>query len=478
MTVRGRRGRARRGGGGGAGRRAAGPLRAAERQRHRHRHRRADTRAGCSSRSSRRRSRAKAPASASRSSTASSKQSGGHITRGERAGPRRDVPDFPAGHRAAGRRRRRLSSREPPATCSGRGKLKRWVSHGGSASARLEHLGDFTVTTRVLPISGLAICIGVFAAYVALVLLKLIGLFTNLFFFQRVDTALVSPAGNHLGLFVILVPVARRAHRRASWRGTARSKIRGHGIPEAIEAILINGSRVEPKVALLKPLSSRHLDRLRRTVRRRRADHHDGRRVRLADRAVLPSDQRRAQDAARRGRRGRHVGDLRRAGRRRCCSPSSCCCSNGSRAASFRSRSPAPRPRPCAATSSGSGRSFPCRRIRRSSGLRASLGCVVVGLLGRRAVGAADAGGLRRRRTRSHGCRFTGCGGRPIGGLVIGIGGSSFRRRSASATTSSASCCRATCRVRVDPRHPAREVDRSGRSRSARARRAACSRRC
>src|SRR5437870_8620102 len=33
-------------------------------------------------------------------------------------------------------------------------------------------------------------------------------------------------------------------------------RIRGHGIPEAIKAILISGSRVEPKVAPLKPLSS------------------------------------------------------------------------------------------------------------------------------------------------------------------------------------------------------------------------------
>jgi hypothetical protein len=50
------------------------------------------------------------------------------------------------------------------------------------------HLGDFTATTRLIPIAALAILIGVFAAYVAAALLKLIGLFTNLFFFQRVDT--------------------------------------------------------------------------------------------------------------------------------------------------------------------------------------------------------------------------------------------------------------------------------------------------
>ena len=119
----------------------------------------------------------------------------------------------------------------------------------------LRHLGDFTTTARVVLISGLAIVIGVVASYVALVLLKLIGLFTNLFFFQRAGTALVSPAGHHLGAFVILVPVFGGLIVGLMAR-YGSERIRGHGIPEAIEAILINGSRVEPKVALLKPLSA------------------------------------------------------------------------------------------------------------------------------------------------------------------------------------------------------------------------------
>src|SRR5689334_11783734 len=101
----------------------------------------------------------------------------------------------------------------------------------------------------------MAVGIGVVAAYVALALLKLIGLFTNLFFYQRWDTALVSPAGHHLGPFVVLVPVAGALVIGVMAR-YGSERIRGHGIPEALEAILINGSRVEPKVALLKPLSS------------------------------------------------------------------------------------------------------------------------------------------------------------------------------------------------------------------------------
>src|SRR4051812_26348431 len=119
----------------------------------------------------------------------------------------------------------------------------------------LDHLGDFTTTRRILPISALAIGIGLFAAVVAAVLLQLIGLFTNLFFFQRVSPALVTPAGHHLGPLVIIVPVIGALIIGAMAR-YGSERIRGHGIPEAIEAILINGSRVEPKVAILKPISS------------------------------------------------------------------------------------------------------------------------------------------------------------------------------------------------------------------------------
>jgi H+/Cl- antiporter ClcA/CBS domain-containing protein len=116
-------------------------------------------------------------------------------------------------------------------------------------------LGDFTTTIRVLPISALALAIGVLAAFVALALLRLIGLFTNLFYFGRWSTALVSPAGNHLGPFSVFIPIAGALIIGVMAR-YGSERIRGHGIPEAIEAILINGSRVEPKVALLKPLSS------------------------------------------------------------------------------------------------------------------------------------------------------------------------------------------------------------------------------
>ncbi|MCC6179216.1 MAG: chloride channel protein [Chloroflexi bacterium] len=116
-------------------------------------------------------------------------------------------------------------------------------------------LGDFVASPRLIPLALLATAIGVVSAFIALALLRLIGLFTNLFFFQRWDTTLVSPAGNALGIFEVVVPVAGSIAIGLMAR-YGSEKIRGHGIPEAIEAILINGSRVQPKVAVLKPLSS------------------------------------------------------------------------------------------------------------------------------------------------------------------------------------------------------------------------------
>jgi CIC family chloride channel protein len=121
--------------------------------------------------------------------------------------------------------------------------------------SREAHLGDFTTTTRVLPIAGLAILIGVFAAYVAAGLLRLINFFTNLFFFQRFSFAPASPAEHHLGWFVVIVPIVG-AFIVGLMARYGSDKIRGHGIPEAIEAILMRQSRVEPKVAILKPVSS------------------------------------------------------------------------------------------------------------------------------------------------------------------------------------------------------------------------------
>jgi chloride channel protein, CIC family len=120
---------------------------------------------------------------------------------------------------------------------------------------RPERLGDFTAGPRTLPLAALAVVLGVFSAYVATALLALIALFTNLFFYQRLSFAAVTPAGHTLGVVGVLVPVVGCLIIGVMAR-YGSERIRGHGIPEALEAILIRGSRIQPRVALLKPISS------------------------------------------------------------------------------------------------------------------------------------------------------------------------------------------------------------------------------
>lgn len=116
-------------------------------------------------------------------------------------------------------------------------------------------LADFTTDLRVIPLSIICIGIGVVGAFLALILLKLIYLFTNLFFFHRGSFEFTSPAQNTLGYFVILVPILGGLIVGIMAR-FGSERIRGHGIPEAIEAILLRGAKVEPRVAVLKPISA------------------------------------------------------------------------------------------------------------------------------------------------------------------------------------------------------------------------------
>jgi H+/Cl- antiporter ClcA len=120
---------------------------------------------------------------------------------------------------------------------------------------RSSRLGDYTVTPRVLVISLIAIAIGVAASYVAWALLKLIGLATNLFFYQRFSWEMASPANHHLGPYVVVVPVIGGFLIGLMAR-YGSERIRGHGMPEAIESILLRGSKVDPKVAVMKPVSA------------------------------------------------------------------------------------------------------------------------------------------------------------------------------------------------------------------------------
>jgi len=116
-------------------------------------------------------------------------------------------------------------------------------------------LGDFTADTRVVTLAGMAALVGVISAFVALALVRLIGLFTNLAYFHRFDMSFTSPSTNALGLWAAGVPVVGGVIVGVMAR-YGSEKIRGHGIPEAMEAILIGRSRIEPKVAVLKPLST------------------------------------------------------------------------------------------------------------------------------------------------------------------------------------------------------------------------------
>jgi len=123
------------------------------------------------------------------------------------------------------------------------------------SSAYSQELGDFTTTARVIPLSAAAIGIGILSTFVAWALLRLIAFFTNAFYYGRVSTVFRSPAGNHLGWFAVLIPVAGGLVIGLMAR-YGSERIRGHGIPEALESILINGSKVQPRLAILKPVSA------------------------------------------------------------------------------------------------------------------------------------------------------------------------------------------------------------------------------
>jgi H+/Cl- antiporter ClcA len=107
----------------------------------------------------------------------------------------------------------------------------------------------------VLLLAALAVPIGAIGAVVAKVLLWLIALITNIAFFHRLSVAAVTPQESHLGWWVIGVPVIGALIIGFMAR-YGSEKIRGHGIPEALEAILLGRSLINPKVAILKPLSS------------------------------------------------------------------------------------------------------------------------------------------------------------------------------------------------------------------------------
>jgi H+/Cl- antiporter ClcA len=137
--------------------------------------------------------------------------------------------------------------------------LKRGIPISISLESTLasENIQPKTTTDkkRTVIISLLAVCIAIAVSCIARLLIYLIDLVTNLCFYGRLSIGPASPAGNHLGLWVILLPVAGGivVGLMALYGSKA---IRGHGIPEAMEQILTNQNKIKPTITYLKPLSS------------------------------------------------------------------------------------------------------------------------------------------------------------------------------------------------------------------------------
>ena len=130
--------------------------------------------------------------------------------------------------------------------------------HRGFAATGAQ-VGDTTLAEpaqfRMVLVSLLAAAIGLTAGGIAFLLYKLIGLLTNLFFYGRFAANFTSARHNHLGWWVIPIPVIGGLIVGVMAK-YGSSKIKGHGIPEAMEAVLFNRSRIQPRVAILKPISA------------------------------------------------------------------------------------------------------------------------------------------------------------------------------------------------------------------------------
>jgi CIC family chloride channel protein len=136
-------------------------------------------------------------------------------------------------------------------------------SNGGSRPATIgatgAQVGDIRIAElaqfRMVLVSFLAAGIGLLAGLIAFALYDLIGLLTNIVFYHRFVIDFTSARHNQLGLWVIPIPVVGGiiVGLMAKY-GTP--KIKGHGIPEAMEAVMVNRSRIEPRVAILKPISA------------------------------------------------------------------------------------------------------------------------------------------------------------------------------------------------------------------------------
>ena len=177
-------------------------------------------------------------------------------------------------------------------------------------------LRDFTATPRMLQLAAMAAVAGTMGAGAAWCLLRLIALFTNLAYCGRSPARSRHSIPAHLPLWSIAIPVIGSLVIGLMAR-FGSEKIRGHGIPEAIEAILIGRSRIEPKVALLKPLSSAISIGTGGPFGAEGPIIMTGGALGSLFAQLFPSQLRRTQNPAGGGRRRRHDRRVRHADRRR-----------------------------------------------------------------------------------------------------------------------------------------------------------------
>src|ERR1700712_1559000 len=116
-------------------------------------------------------------------------------------------------------------------------------------------LRDYTADIRMLLLRALALVVGAAGAVLSWVLLKLIFLSTNAFYFHRISAQIVDPGANTLGWKAVFLPVLGGLLVGLIAR-FGSDRIRGHGMPEAIEAVLMRGAKISPKITFFKPLAT------------------------------------------------------------------------------------------------------------------------------------------------------------------------------------------------------------------------------
>src|ERR1700753_4270260 len=134
--------------------------------------------------------------------------------------------------------------------------MRQMIDKARGAARHRNKLGDFTADRRVLLLMGMAVIVGSTSAATAWILVKLIALVTNLVWFGQLSVKNIPLVQTTRGAAWMVAAPAVGGLVIGLMARFGSEKIRGHGIPEAIEAILLGGSRMQPKVAVLKPLSS------------------------------------------------------------------------------------------------------------------------------------------------------------------------------------------------------------------------------